>query len=75
MVTSLDDVDFVISALKAGANDYLTKPINRADLIARVRALRDTAIQAPAYHLPRHARVWVIAGLWLTAIATLVYIL
>jgi phosphoserine phosphatase RsbU/P len=38
MVTSLDDVDSLNSAFTAGANDYVTKPINGIELIARVRA-------------------------------------
>jgi DNA-binding response OmpR family regulator len=75
MVTALDDMNFLINALKAGANDYLTKPINRADLIARVHGtLRDTAFpSSPPYRLPRHPRAWVLTGLLLIATATLVY--
>jgi phosphoserine phosphatase RsbU/P len=38
MVTSLDDEGSLNSAFAAGANDYITKPINRTELIARVRA-------------------------------------
>jgi PleD family two-component response regulator len=38
MVTSLDDVSSLNSAFAAGANDYVTKPINGIELIARVRA-------------------------------------
>ncbi|HEX3939485.1 MAG TPA: response regulator [Xanthobacteraceae bacterium] len=38
MVTSLDDMDSLNNAFVAGANDYVTKPINRVELIARVRA-------------------------------------
>jgi phosphoserine phosphatase RsbU/P len=76
MVTSLDDMNSLVGALKAGANDYLTKPINRADLIARLRGMfRDTALPSSSpYHSPRHLRAWVLAGLWLIATATLVYI-
>lgn len=36
MVTSLIDMDRLSNAFAAGANGYLTKPINRVDLIARV---------------------------------------
>lgn len=38
MVTSLDDMDSLANAFVAGANDYINKPINRVELIARVRA-------------------------------------
>jgi len=38
MVTSLDDVTSLNSAFASGANDYITKPINGMELIARVRA-------------------------------------
>jgi PleD family two-component response regulator len=38
MVTSLDDMDSLSNAFVAGANDYITKPINRIELLARVRA-------------------------------------
>src|SRR5579862_4692204 len=38
MVTSLDDMDSLTNAFVAGANDYVTKPINRIELVARVRA-------------------------------------
>jgi sigma-B regulation protein RsbU (phosphoserine phosphatase) len=38
MVTSLDDMDSLSSAFIAGANDYINKPLNRVELIARVRA-------------------------------------
>jgi PleD family two-component response regulator len=38
MVTSLDDMDNLQNAFVAGANDYVTKPINRVELVARVRA-------------------------------------
>jgi len=38
MVTALDDMDSLANAFVAGANDYITKPINRIELTARVRA-------------------------------------
>jgi len=38
MVTSLADMDSLGNAFIAGANDYITKPINRIELLARVRA-------------------------------------
>lgn len=38
MITSLDDMGSLASAFVAGANDYITKPLNRIELLARVRA-------------------------------------
>jgi len=38
MVTSLDDMDSLANAFVAGATDYVTKPINRIELAARVRS-------------------------------------
>lgn len=38
MVTSLDDVDSLANAFVAGATDYITKPLNRVELQARVRS-------------------------------------
>src|ERR1700733_309164 len=38
MVTSLDDMDSLANAFVAGASDYITKPVNRVELLARVRA-------------------------------------
>jgi PleD family two-component response regulator len=38
MVTSLADMDSLANAFVAGATDYITKPINRIELLARVRA-------------------------------------
>jgi PleD family two-component response regulator len=38
MVTSLDDMKSLNNAFVAGASDYVTKPINRVELVARVRA-------------------------------------
>jgi phosphoserine phosphatase RsbU/P len=38
MVTALSDMDSLSNAFLAGATDYVTKPINRIELVARVRA-------------------------------------
>jgi PleD family two-component response regulator len=38
MVTSLADMDSLANAFVAGATDYVTKPVNRIELLARVRA-------------------------------------
>jgi PleD family two-component response regulator len=38
MVTSLDDMGSLSNAFVAGATDYVTKPINRIELAARVRS-------------------------------------
>src|SRR5580700_968567 len=38
MVTALDDVNSLANAFVAGATDYITKPVNRVELVARVRA-------------------------------------
>jgi PleD family two-component response regulator len=38
MVTSLADADSLANAFVAGATDYITKPINRVELLARVRS-------------------------------------
>ena len=38
MVTSLADMDSLANAFMAGANDYINKPLNRIELLARVRS-------------------------------------
>jgi PleD family two-component response regulator len=38
MLTSLDDMDSLTNAFVAGANDYIAKPVNRVEVVARVRA-------------------------------------
>jgi PleD family two-component response regulator len=38
MVTALADMDSLANAFVAGASDYITKPLNRIELLARVRS-------------------------------------
>lgn len=38
MVTQLHDMDSLANAFVAGATDYITKPVNRIELLARVRS-------------------------------------
>lgn len=39
MLTARNKPDDVVAGLEAGANDYLTKPVNRQELLARVSSL------------------------------------
>ena len=39
MVTALDPAEERIKGIEAGADDFLTKPINQLELLARVRSL------------------------------------
>ena len=36
MVTAMTDAEFLVSAFEAGAMDYITKPVRKVDLLARV---------------------------------------
>ena len=46
MVTALSDVKSRIQALEAGADDFLSKPADKAELLARVKA----SVKVRAYH-------------------------
>jgi two-component system OmpR family response regulator len=48
MVTARDDVASKIGALDRGADDYMTKPFNFDELLARIRALTRRSDQAHA---------------------------
>jgi DNA-binding response OmpR family regulator len=47
MLTARDDVGARVAGLDAGADDYLTKPFDFRELLARVRALLRRRVQAP----------------------------
>ena len=55
MLSARTRVDDKIEGLRAGASDYMTKPINRKDLLARVEAL----LQA---HMEQGAKVIAVMG-------------
>jgi DNA-binding response OmpR family regulator len=46
MVTALDQPTDVERAVEAGTDDFLTKPINKTELLLRVRALLEAAGEA-----------------------------
>ncbi len=48
MVTARDDIPSKIGALDEGADDYITKPFNFDELLARIRALTRRSDQAQA---------------------------
>lgn len=51
-LTALSDVEHRVEGLRAGADDYLSKPFAPAELVARVEALgRRTSPEAPVTHL------------------------
>jgi class 3 adenylate cyclase/CheY-like chemotaxis protein len=63
MLTALGEVDDKVKGLDAGADDFLTKPANPAELQSRVRAL----LRAKFYHqkfVEKNALLERILGLW-----------
>ena len=56
MLTALRDVDYRVAGLDAGADDYLTKPFDFAELTARLRALsrRAASEEVPVGHQRVH---------------------
>jgi DNA-binding response OmpR family regulator len=53
VLTAQDAVDFKVEALRAGADDYVTKPFSFEELLARVEAIG----RRPKQMLPRTLRV------------------
>jgi DNA-binding response OmpR family regulator len=45
MVTALDQATDVETAVEAGTDDFITKPINKTELLLRVKALLDSRSQ------------------------------
>ena len=50
LVTASDDVDARIQGLSAGADDFLSKPVDEVALLARVRSLLRTREEERDYH-------------------------
>jgi DNA-binding response OmpR family regulator len=53
MLTSVDSEDLIVSALEAGADDFLTKPVARTILRARLQALARRISQVPVIYRGR----------------------
>jgi len=58
MITALDQPSDIDRAVEAGANDFLTKPINKTDLLVRVRA----ALQSREHKEPLDQALGYIEG-------------
>ncbi len=62
MLTSLNDQQNELAGLKAGADDYLTKPINTSRLLARINTAIHRNIREldanPLTHLPGNASIF-----------------
>ena len=56
ILSALGDVDDRITGLRAGGDDYLTKPYHMAELLARIDALARFARNPGARRLKRHPK-------------------
>jgi len=61
LVTSLDPVQERVKGIEAGADDFLSKPINQPELFARVRSL--LRVKALQDEVGRHAEALKVANL------------